>query len=231
MTQHTLRAGHLIDNITGEHDVLGGQDVIFVLTGNVGSGYDAHHRIAIEEHFFSEIFQLQIAGFGGDRRYLRTAVSGITFYALTDDWIASIKGRVGYIAGFGQDVRINDRFFVGGDSLRGFEIGGIGPRDRLTGDALGGTRFYTASAEVKFPLTTLASFGFTGFIFTDLGSLGGSEETGPDVLAEDSVRASVGVGFGLKTPLGPVRVNWAQAVIKENFDKTEFFTFSFGTRF
>lgn len=172
-----------------------------------------------------------LAGFGGDRRYLRTSVSGITFYALTDNWIASIKGRLGYIVGFGQDVRINDRYFVGGDSLRGFEVGGIGPRDKLTRDALGGNKFYTASAELKFPLATLTSFGFTGFLFTDLGSLGGSEESGPDIFVEDSVRVSIGVGFGLKTPLGPMRINYAQAVLKEDFDEIELFTFSFGTRF
>lgn len=172
-----------------------------------------------------------LAGFGGDRRYLRSSVGGTTYYALTDDWIASINGRFGYIAGFGQGIRINDRYFIGGDSLRGFEVGGIGPRDRLTGDALGGNRFYTASAEMKFPLPTLASFGFTGFVFTDLGSLGSSEESGSDVFAEDSLRASVGVGFGLKTPLGPIRINYTQAVLKEDFDKTELLSFRFGTRF
>ncbi len=172
-----------------------------------------------------------VAGLGGDRRYLRTIVRGSIIYALSDDWIAAINGKVGYIVGFGQDVRINDRFFLGGASLRGFEVGGVGPRDRETGDALGGNRFYTGSVEVKFPLATLAAFGVTGFIFTDMGSLGGSEETGPDVLAQDSVRASVGAGVGLKTPLGPVRINYIQAVLKEDFDKTESFTFNFGTRF
>lgn len=172
-----------------------------------------------------------LAGFGGDQKYLRTRFSGTTFYALTDDWIASLNGKIGYIVGFGQDVRINDRFFIGGDSLRGFEVGGIGPRDRLTNDALGGNSFYTASAEVKFPLATLAAFGFTGFLFTDVGTLGSSAATGPDVLAEDSLRAAAGVGFGLKTPLGPIRVDFVQAVLKEDFDQTESFRFRFGTRF
>ena len=37
-----------------------------------------------------------------------------------------------------KNVKINNRFLLGGHSLRGFEPGGVGPRDLLTKDALGG---------------------------------------------------------------------------------------------
>jgi outer membrane protein insertion porin family len=41
----------------------------------------------------------------------------------------------------------------------------------------------------------------------------------------------VGAGAAFKTPFGPVRIDIGYAVVKETFDKTEFFTFNFGSRF
>ncbi|MGH7000508.1 MAG: outer membrane protein assembly factor BamA, partial [Stellaceae bacterium] len=70
------------------------------------------------------------AGAGGNVRYVRTSVSGGVYHAWAPQWIGSITGEGGYILGIGQSVRIEDRFFVGGDNLRGFATGGIGPRDQ-----------------------------------------------------------------------------------------------------
>ena len=56
------------------------------------------------------------------------------------------------------------------DTLRGFEYGGLGPRDKQTGDPLGGTRYWTATTEIMLPLGLPNEFGIRGAIFTDLGS-------------------------------------------------------------
>jgi outer membrane protein insertion porin family len=42
---------------------------------------------------------------------------------------------------------------------------------------------------------------------------------------------SVGTGLSWGSPFGPVVLDFALAVIEEEFDKTEVFSFSFGTRF
>jgi len=39
------------------------------------------------------------------------------------------------------------------------------------------------------------------------------------------------VGISWRSPFGPVRMDFAVPVVKEDFDKDEFFRFSFGTRF
>ena len=70
------------------------------------------------------------AGVGGNVRYLRTELEGATYYGIAPGWTAQLAGSGGFIGGWGNDdVRINDRFFKGGNTFRGFQTAGIGPRD------------------------------------------------------------------------------------------------------
>jgi len=177
-----------------------------------------------------------VAGLGGTRRFARAKLLASQYFSLADDYVLSATGEGGVIWGIQQDVKINDRFFLGGDTLRGFEAGGIGPRD-MTGtseDALGGTRFARASLELSFPLPLPSDLGFKGHLFTDAGILGGLDEkqaAGEDLRTDEALRASVGVGMTWSSPFGPVRLDVAKPVMKESYDKTETIHFSFGTRF
>jgi outer membrane protein insertion porin family len=45
------------------------------------------------------------------------------------------------------------------------------------------------------------------------------------------LRASAGVSIFWKSPMGPVRFDMSQVLAKEDYDKTELFRFSTGTRF
>jgi len=179
-------------------------------------------------------FGNELAGLGGDVRYLQTTVSANYYTPIfTDDLVLNIGGRAGYIVGLGEDVRINDRFFIGGNSLRGFESAGIGPRDS-DGNALGGNQFVTGTVELSFPIGLPDEFGLRGRTFTDFGFLTDVEE---DEVAdnpiddENSIRLSVGAGLSWTSPFGPIRIDFAVPVLKEDFDKEERFRFSFGTRF
>ncbi len=69
----------------------------------------------------------------------------------------------------GRQEQIIDRFFLGGDNLRGFEIGGAGPHDAVTGDPLGGRFIWTQSTELRFPLPVSPDLGLTGRAFVDVG--------------------------------------------------------------
>jgi outer membrane protein insertion porin family len=133
-------------------------------------------------------------------------------------------------------VRILDRFFKGGESFRGFERSGIGPRDVSSPneDAIGGQAFAIGTAEVTFPVGLPEEFGVRGAVFTDVGTLFDSPTApaGSIIKGSDAaLRASVGVGILWKSPLGPVRFDLAEAILKESYDKTELFRFSIGTRF
>ncbi len=174
----------------------------------------------------------EVAGLGGDARYLRTRVGGTVYYPVVDKWVLSLLGEAGYIFGFGgKDLRINERFFIGGSTLRGFEESGIGPRDSATGDALGGNYFYRGSVEMEFPSGLPEDLGVRLRTFSDFGVLSRVDDKGPGIQDQDSLRVTAGVGVSWRSPFGPVRMDFAVPVVKEDFDETEFFRFSFGTRF
>ena len=172
-----------------------------------------------------------LAGLGGDVRFIRTSALWSYFYPFSDDVVGNLALRGGHIDGIGQSVKVIDRFFVGGDSFRGFESGGVGPRDGDTDDSIGGNVFYVGTGEVRFPLGLPNDLGIVGRAFTEVGTLTGVDVGSASLLSSKSTRVSVGVGLSWQSPFGPIRVDMGQAVVKEDFDKDELFRFSFGTRF
>ncbi len=173
----------------------------------------------------------QFAGIGGDVRFFRNVISGGVFFGPTETSTLALTGEVGNIFGLDEEVRINDRFFLGGDSFRGFEIGGLGPRDLETDDSLGGTSFAKVSAELTYPLGLPSEFGIKAHTFVDAGTVFGAEDEGEFVVDNRSIRMSGGVGVSWRSPFGPIRVDIAKPFIKESFDREEIFRFSFGTQF
>ena len=175
----------------------------------------------------------EFAGLGGDVEFVSGKTGGSFYYPIADEVVLNILGEVGAIEAWGSDdeVQINDRYFMGGNTLRGFENAGIGPRDLSTDDALGGNRFYRGSAEVSFPFGLYEEFGIKGHGFADVGSLWDVDDSAADVVDDDALRASVGAGISWRSPIGPIRLDFATPVKDESYDDDELFRFSFGTRF
>ncbi|MGY9019261.1 MAG: outer membrane protein assembly factor BamA [Alphaproteobacteria bacterium] len=176
-------------------------------------------------------FNTALAGLGGVVKYIRTNVKATKYFPITEKFIGSIGGSAGYIIGLGKEIRIVDRFFLGGPSLRGFSVAGAGPRDETTGDSVGGKFFYRGSAQVTFPIGLPSEFGVKGRMFSDIGSLSNSESTLATITDEKSLRASVGFGLSWRSPFGPILLDFSKALLKEDFDKTEVFRFDFGVKF
>jgi len=193
-----------------------------------------------------------LAGIGGDVNYLKTEAEGGIYYGLTPSWIVSFDASIGYVSGWGGDsVRINDRFFKGGNSFRGFENAGIGPRDQLTRDALGGNFYAVGSLELTVPTFLPDQYGIKASLFADVGTLGvlddryrldanGLEATftnpttglvGERYPDDLSLRASAGLSIHWKSPMGPIRFDLSKILMNEEFDRTESFRFSTSTQF
>ncbi len=185
-----------------------------------------------------------VAGLGGSERYLRSKVDSTYFIPLENylgdpDWNIAISAGAGYLAQLGRQERIIDRFFLGGDNLRGFQSGGAGPH--ATGsnsiDSIGGRFIYTQSTELRFPLPVSADLGITGRAFVDVGGLSQATQiidpaTGNKTVFDyNGPRVGAGVGISWKTPFGLINVDLADAVIKKKYDQTQVFRFGFGTRF
>ncbi|HSA82664.1 MAG TPA: BamA/TamA family outer membrane protein, partial [Geminicoccaceae bacterium] len=167
-----------------------------------------------------------------DTKFIRHEATGSYYYPFTPNFVLNLAGRVGYIFGYGgEDVRLFDRFFLGGQTLRGFKFAGVGPRDVTTNDALGGNLLYTGTAEQRFPLGLPEELRMFGRVFVEAGTLTDSDASGPTVADSGNIRASAGVGLSWLSPLGPIAIDLSQAFLKESEDETEFFRISFGTRF
>jgi outer membrane protein insertion porin family len=170
------------------------------------------------------------AGLGGNVRYLKNIVGASWFYSPLEDVVVNVRGSAGDIEKVGKRmIRIADSFLIGADSFRGFEYG-LGPQDAITGDPLGGTRYWTGTVETLFPLGLPNEFGVKGAIFTDFGTVWKAGQVGAQILDKRTLRASVGVGLSWTSPFGPLKIDYAIPVKRQKFDRTQRFLFGFSTR-
>jgi len=185
---------------------------------------------------FTLTVQQDFAGVGGTVRYLKSNAIGAWYYGFTPGWVLKVQGDFGYIGGWGGDsIRINDRFFKGGDSFPGFQIAGIGPRDTEYNEALGGNVYGIGETQLSVPNHLPEQYGIRTALFMDVGTLGVLDKS---VLRQSTyirddlaLRASAGLSVFWTSPLGPIRLDFAQVIKKESYDRTEAFRFSTQTQF
>ncbi|WP_421695256.1 outer membrane protein assembly factor BamA [Aestuariivirga sp.] len=192
----------------------------------------------------------QVAGLGGDVYFASLEAHGWYFMPLYEDAVVlKLEGNAGHEIPLGEDVPLQDRYFKGADTFRGFAQAGVGPRQRRNGggtDAIGGTTYAIGTVEMTFPVGLPEQWGITGEVFSDFGTVFGSETETEDVGTGDckygatknckvydgpAFRASVGAGLIWVSPFGPLRFEAAYPLLKTDYDKTEWFRFSVGTAF
>ena len=194
--------------------------------------YDSRDSVIFPTEGLIYWLDAEVAGLGGDAQYVSGKTGANYYIPIYDQVVFNVLGEVGAIEGYGdENVRINERFYLGGTTLRGFEDGGVGPRDGNTNDSLGGNIFYRGSVESSFPIGLPEELGILGHLFSDFGTLYDLDETGSEILDESSIRMSAGLGLSWRSPFGPVRIDVATPIVEEEYDEEELFRFNFGTRF
>ena len=181
----------------------------------------------------------EFAGLGGDAQFMKFTGRATYYHTLSDelDIVGLLSGGAGHVSGFGDDgLRIFDQFQSNDRMIRGFAYGGIGPYDAAgDNDHMGGTTYFNASAEAQFPVPVIPeSFGLRAAVFADAATLYGTEITTPgtDIRGTDMQwRASVGAGLIWASPFGPLRIDYAVPVVKEEQDEVQEFNFGVSTRF
>lgn len=193
-------------------------------------------------------FSQDLAGIGGDVKYLRSDVRANIYKGIIGDVIGSLALSGGYITGWGgESVQINDRYFKGLNEFRGYDNAGIGPRILVTntttgetrrGNALGGNAFGLATAEVSFPVGIP---NLLGSLWAEAGTVGLLDEEfifsttsgtlRTEVIDDLSIRGMVGASVFWESPFGPIRFDFTKPLRQFDYDERESFQFTTRTRF
>ncbi len=196
-----------------------------------------------------------LSGLGGNESYVRGKLDTAYYIPLdrftgNHDWTLALTAGTGYIADYnGGRQDIVDNFYLGGDNLRGFLDGGVGPRSFPTStlpasDSLGGRFIYTESNTLNFPLPLGRDLGISGRYFVDIGGLDGARVISTNftrygkaaigqMIVDDNLKPRVGTGVGVswKSPFGLINVDIGVPVVKQHYDQQQVFRFGFGSNF
>ncbi|MDG2248408.1 MAG: outer membrane protein assembly factor BamA, partial [Paracoccaceae bacterium] len=213
-----------------------------VISSSVGYVFSHDTRLYKSNSGNGIIFKLgqQFTGLGGDKTAMKTTVKLAAHRRVfKEDLKLSAEFESGLLTYTTGNSRVNDRFFLGSRKMRGFDAGGIGPREcsnrvcsTSNNDALGGENFAVARFEAEFPLGIPDEYGLSGGLFYDIGNLWSLTKINNNVLYEDgSWRQAIGASVFWKTPIGPLRFNFSDVLKKEQYDRDESFDLTISTRF
>ncbi len=182
-----------------------------------------------------------LAGLGGDVRFLRTTEDVRYYHPINDDVVSLARAQGGYITGWGgRQVPLINSFFGGPTMVRGFAPNGFGPRDLTPGttmDNIGGSMYWATTAELQSNIPGVPQeYGLKASAFVDAGSVfryGGptvfpGSAQSLQVANSNVVRSSAGVGLTWASPFGALTVNYAVPLSKAAYDVVKPLSFGAG---
>ncbi|MEX0956016.1 MAG: outer membrane protein assembly factor BamA [Rhizobiaceae bacterium] len=178
-------------------------------------------------------FTTEYAGIFGNANFLKLTARTSYYKQLSDelDLVGLIVVGAGHVQALGTPLRVFDYNQSSDRIIRGFAHNGIGPVDTVTGEQLGGTTYFHATAEAQFPLPLLPkSFGMRGAVFADAATLYGNS-LATAVGTGMTWRASAGASLIWASPFGPLRVDYAVPLMRASTDRVQNFNFGISTRF
>jgi outer membrane protein insertion porin family len=190
---------------------------------------------------FNSQLKQDLAGLGGDVKFLRTTEDLRYYHPINDDVVSLVRAQGGYVTGWGgQQVPLLNSFFGGPTMVRGFAPNGFGPRDLTAGstmDNVGGSMYWATTAELQSNIPGVPQeYGLKATAFVDAGSVfrysgptafPGSAQT-MQVANANIVRSSVGAGLTWASPFGNLTVDYAVPLTKAAYDVVQPLRFSAG---
>jgi outer membrane protein insertion porin family len=172
-----------------------------------------------------------ISGLGGNVPVVGANIGGQQYFNLPGDTILSFEGMFRIVNSWdSKRVPIFERQFLGGaNNLRGFAYRHAGPKD-ATGEPIGGLTSFYASSEFSVPVHITANVDKSPRVvfFGDIGSIAGA--TGA-TSGNGMIFSDAGIGLRLFLPVGPIRVDYAVPIDKDNRSGSGRFQFNMGYKF
>ena len=144
-------------------------------------------------------------------------------YFSSKNSIYTVQGKVGNIFSLNNnDILTDDKFSLGGRSLRGFDIYGVGPRNSRS-SYIGGNNIASLKLDYSYEITRQSNFPFFLNIFNDYGLIW-ENKTAP-TQSDNNIRSSVGFGIRYYSPVGPIGLTWGFPIMDEEYDIKRMFLF------
>jgi outer membrane protein assembly complex protein YaeT len=164
---------------------------------------------------------------GSQRDFVKLLVRNSTYHPLGKRFVLARSTQFGEIYSFENSgnpldaIPLPEHFFSGGDSSdRGFPEYQAGPRDTETGFPIGGTALFFNQTELRFPLI---GENIGAVLFHDFGNTFSSLSDFSfrvhqhDEQDFDYMVHAVGFGIRYRTPVGPLRVDFAYSINPPRF--------------
>jgi len=165
---------------------------------------------------------LQDAGgpFGGNKDFYKFYGRASHYFPMPRGAVIEVRGRIGLADVYSDSERIPiyERFFAGGAyTIRGYDERKVGPVDPVSKDPLGGNAMLIGNIEYTYPLFSfikLAAFYDVGNVWPKIEDLMSSEDA-YGVSSTGGFKSGFGLGLRLKTPLGPIMLDYGIPMDKE----------------
>jgi outer membrane protein insertion porin family len=240
--RYTAERTEMLTRDPAEHGPVIGNDIAAgsQLNSSIGYEYSYDTRRTGLDPTAGVLFRFSqdFSGVGGDSEYVKSVAKLVGEKKFFNEELtlrATLEG--GALAWREGTNRVVDRFILTPSIMRGFEPGGIGPRD-VSGtfdDPLGGNMYLVAKFEAEFPIGLPDEYGISGGLFYDVGNVWDLSDvnlSGGDIVGEaGSFRHVIGVSIFWETPIGPLQFNFSEALRKEEFDKEQKFEVTLRTTF
>ena len=193
--------------------------------------FDTRNRTIFPDRGSLVRLSTEVALPGANLTFYKANYRHSLYIPLRPDWTLHFQGDFAYGAGYGKtkELPFFEHYYGGGVlSVRGFRVNSLGPKDPVTGRALGGNRRLTGTAELIFPTPfSEESRSFRMSLFSDFGNVYGVGEK----LDLGELRVSYGLSAIWLTPVGAFRFSWAWPLVKQPGDDTRVFQFTLGAPF
>ena len=148
---------------------------------------------------------IEVAGgpFVGDKDFTKLNATASKYFGLPKSSTIELRLRAGVVDAYGnsKEVPIYERFYAGGAyTVRGYQERKVGPIDSVSKDPVGGEAMLVGNIEYLYPLIDILKAA----VFFDVGNVWSKV----DDFGSGGYKAGFGFGIRLKTPIGPLRLDY-----------------------
>jgi outer membrane protein insertion porin family len=214
-------------NATSYENLLSGTNTVSIIGYNIS----LDKRNSPYKPTSGSIFTIEqnLAGVGGTSNYLQNKITYKKYKALSERFTGAFKSEFGTINGYsGKYAPVDSMYSIGGNKLRGFKSGKLGPQ--LNTSYTGGNYYYVLTTETNFDLP-IDEYDISSSLFLDVGSVWGLDDRYGSIDDSHKLRSSIGINLNWDSAIGPINFILAEPLMFEPNDNTDKFSFDIGYNF